>query len=359
MSLLSKMFPGSRLRACSKLVSENPSAKNYAALAGELARRGDYREVVRICREGLELNPNDPELTRLIGRVAALEREGRMRELMGQLAESPRPALWRETCELLLESGRFPRAEEIATDWHKKTKDGEALLYRARARAERFFADRRSEDGRIAYQLCKSAQEALKDDERALRLRAKLGSRCGAWADLRRTLARLLELRPGDPALEARFRTVIAKGDEERTIEQALHEVEVTGLLEDDQPEDSRSESNTSGVRPVLQKMAEADGIEAAFFVRGGTALVQGPKGATAERCARTMRDMIQATRSAARRMGLGQASELSIEGDFGHVVCVPRESGSAALWACRPVASRENDLLRDLAGSSYSEAAK
>ena len=151
---------------------------------------------------------------------------------------------------------------------------------------------------------------------------------------------------------------MIAKGDEERTIEQALHDVEVTGLLEDDQPEDVRAEGNTSGVRPVLQKMAEAEGIEAAFFVRGGTALVQGPKGATAERCARTMRDMIQATRSAARRMGLGQATELSIEGDFGHVVCVPRESGSAALWADRPVATREGELLRDLAGSSYSEAA-
>ena len=357
MSLLNNILSGGRLRACSKQVAQNPSAKNYARLANELARRGNYREVVRTCEEGLELNPNDPELTRLIRRVAAIEREGRMRELLSLLSSSPRPALWRETCDLLIESGRFPRAEEVATDWHKRTGDGEAVLYRARARSERFFADRRSEDGRVAYQLCLAARDQMPDDERVLRLRAKLGMRCGAWADLRKTLARLLELRPGDPSLEARFRTVIARGDETRTIEQALHDVEMTGLLEDDAPVEDRAEGNTSGVRPVLQKMTDGEGIQAAFFVRGGTALVQGPKGATAERCARAMRDMIQATRSAARRMGLGQATELMIEGDFGHVVCVPRETGSAALWADRTISSREQDLLRDLAGSSYSEA--
>ena len=71
---------------------------------------------------------------------------------------------------------------------------------RARARAERFFADRRSEDGRVALELVAEAERPA-----AGRQRARCGcassstSRIGAWAEARTLVARLLELMPGDP----------------------------------------------------------------------------------------------------------------------------------------------------------------
>jgi tetratricopeptide (TPR) repeat protein len=350
-SLLRRWIPKGRVRRAAKRLAKETSARNYALLAQEYAVGGELDEVLRVCNEGLQMFPGNEALRRLLDRTKVLFRQDRTRALTAELQSAPRPALWRELCEILIDSGRVDKAEDVATEWYEKTHDGEALLYRAQSRAERFFADRRMEDGRQAFELAGQAEEALSSDPRPLRLRVTLATRCGAWQEARRALARLLELHPGDPALEARFRTVVTLAENAPSIERALRQVERTGRLADDEqlvPEQTVSSRN---IRPLLQNILREPGVQAAFYVRGGTALVQGPRGATAERTARGMREIVTQCRTAARRLGLGQAFQARIEGDWGTLLVAPGEVGSGALWCAGPVSHRHEEVLRDLAG--------
>lgn len=350
MSILHRWLSSGRVRAAQKRLAKDPAAQAYAELAQEHAVLGDLSAVLHVAGEGLKLYPSDVELKRLLDRARSLQLDGRMRELQQELRVAPRPALWKELAELLLASGRCARAEEVAIEWHRATKSAEANCVRARARAERFFADKRREDGRLAWELATACEAALAGDPAPLVIKLDIATRVGAWGDARRLLARLLELRPGDPALEARFRAADARVDGAKTLEQALREVERSGSLDGDTAE-ARPAGPRRSVRPLLQSLSSADVVEAAFYVRGATALVQGKRGATAERTARGVRDVVASCRSAARRLGLGSANEVCIEGDFGTLLVSPSENGSAALWTKGAATRAQLEGLRELVG--------
>jgi len=351
MSFLNRFLSGGRTRDAARRVAKEPSAAAYAELAQEHAVTGDLDDVLRVTAEGLKLFPGDVELKRLADRTRSLRVESRIRELQQELRAAPRPAVRKELCELLIEAGRTARAEEVAVEWHQSTKSGEAAYFRALARSERFFADRRRDDGRLAFDLAKAAEDALPGDPRPVKLFLQLSSRVGAWGDARRSIARLLEHFPGDPGLEARFRTVLALAEGSKGIDQALREVERTGRLVDDAPE-KRETIESISVRPMLQSLVKEPGVQAAFFARGATALVQGPKGATAERAARGVREVVVGCRAAARKLGLGAAQSARLEGDFGALVLVIGEQGSSALWCDGSADQRHDERLRQLAGA-------
>ena len=354
MSFLRSIFSRGRVRSLSKQVAKEPTAQNYVGLAQEFARHSEFREVVRVCEEGQALHPGNVELSRMLGRVGALEREGRMRELQRLLALCPRPALWREACDLLIESSSFERAEEQARDWFEKTNDGEARLYMALACSERFFADRRPEDARRVMELCAAAKETMLDDERVLRCSLRLTASIGAFDEARKSLARLLEIHPGDPELESQFRSLLARGEASPSIEEALRQVQRTGQLVDE--EKPSAVRGTGSARPVLQALEAPDHVHAAFYVRGGTALVQGPRGATAERYARCMREIVTASGGVSRRLGLGRVIDVQIEGDFGVLTAVPGNPGSSTLWSTKAANKNERALLNELAGNANLE---
>ena len=180
MSIFDKFLSRGRVRSLSKQLAKDPTARNYVVLAQEYARLSNFNEVVRVCQEGEGLHPGNVELARMLGRVGALEREGRMRELQRLISACPRPALWREACDLLTESASFDRAEEQAREWYEQTNDGEAQLYMALARSERFFADRQREDGSQAFKFCEGARASMPDDERVLRCHLRLTTSIGA-----------------------------------------------------------------------------------------------------------------------------------------------------------------------------------
>ncbi len=194
MSLFSKIVTRSRIRKAARKLADDPCAKNYVALAREQVASGDMDQVSRVCTEGLQLHPNCAELQRLAERARHLKYEARAQTLQEELAVSPRPALWRELCQLMLEMGRVDRADKAAHDWYRTTKDGEALYFRALAHAERFYTDRRAEQGQIAHDLAREAQKLCKTDPRPIKLQLEIATRAGAWQDSRRLLARLLEL---------------------------------------------------------------------------------------------------------------------------------------------------------------------
>ena len=370
MRILKNWLTGGRVREAKRRLASEPSARGYAELAHEHALAQDLETALKVASEGLRAYPGDGELNRLAGLYRQLILEDRTKSLARELESAPRPALWREMCEILLEAGRLARAEESAAEWFRATQSGEAQYYRARARAERFFADRRRDDGRLAFEFAESAQQLLPEDPRPLDLHAKLASRAGVWGEARKDLARLLELCPGDPILESRFRMAVAMFERPRTIDQALREVERTGRLADEVG-DARQKPVSKAVdpvgavsapalaRPLLQTIARVPGVQAAFFLRGSTALVQGPKGPTAERTARSVREILHASRGAARRLGLGQASEIRMEGDFGTLLALPGELGAGALWIAGEVGRRHEEGLRDLAAAATSAERK
>ena len=216
MKFLDRWMARTRLRNARTALARDASAENFAALALEHARIEDYAQAERVCAEGLASLASHPELLRLRSRMRALQLEDRARSLSSELRESPRPGLFREPAEIYLECGRLERAEELAQQWLASGGSGEAQWIRARARVARYFADRRREDGREALELLARCEQALARDERPLRLRLDLACRVGAWSESRRIVAQLLELRPGDPALEARYRTYTALAEPAR-----------------------------------------------------------------------------------------------------------------------------------------------
>lgn len=353
MSFLTRWLSSSRVRRAQKHVSKNPSARAYSELAQEHAVLGNLQDVLRATGEGMRLFPGDPELRRLETRARSLMLEGRTRQLQLELKSAPRPALWKELCEILLESGRVARAEEVAIEWFQATRSGDAQLLRAQARMDRFFADRRRDDGRIAHDLIASATTMLPNDPRPLRLHLTLVGRCGAWGEARTVLSKLLEYFPGDTSLEARFRTLESLAENSKTIEQALREVEKTGRLADEEPESARSSGSPASIRPLLQTMLQHEGVQAGFFLRGATALVQGPKGATAERLARGVREIVTNAKTTSRKLGLGAASAVRVEGDFGMLLLAPGEYGSGAMWVNGESTRAQEQLLRDLAAAA------
>lgn len=350
MSILSRITARRRVRDAARRLSLDPSAENYVALAHEHVVAGSPQEVLRVCTEGLQIHSVDPELTRLAERAKTVQLDSRLRSLQKDLQTSPRPALWREMCDILVQTGRVVRAEETAEEWYEATKDGESLYYRARCRAELFFNERRAEDGRVAYELAEECQKQLGSDVRPLQLQFEIARRAGAWQEARTAIARLLELMPGNAELEARFRSVISDGEQSRILDDALAEVERTGRFVDDAPEAGPAPANAL-VRPVLQELGTEPGVHAVVFLRGGTALVQGAHGPTADRTARMVRDVLQRTRNAARRMALGRPLEVQLEGDFGSFHMVPGELGSAAIWSLGAAKRHYLEALRKLAG--------
>ena len=353
MKLLQRLLAGRRIRRARRRLAKTPSAGNYSGLANEYARVGKVADVQRICKEGIEAFPGNTELKRMADRSRALQREDRTRQLYKELREAPRPAIYRELCEILLSSGRTDRAEECAKVWLKQTGDGEAQLFRAHARAERFFLDRRREDATIALHLLDKAEKLLPRNPEPLKLRHRLYSRIGAWAEARRVVIILLDLSPGSPKLEARFRRLSSLAPNSPTLEQALMQVERTGQLVDDDSEGEPKQAKTVYIRPLLEAMATEDGVKAAIYVRGSTALVQGQRGATAERQARATREIAQQSRIAARRLGLGHAFEAVLEGDFGNLTVALGDMGAAALWSAKPIQASQQRELLEVAGTS------
>jgi hypothetical protein len=142
-------------------------------------------------------------------------------------------------------------------------------------------------------------------------------------------------------------------------LEQALREAEKSGRFVDENQSVSEAPTASGEIRPVLKRMCTESGVKGAVYVRGATALVQGPRGATAERTARTVREVVQKSRTAARRLGLGQALEVTLEGDFGHLHVAPGDLCAAAVWSTRPLTARMRQELTDLttlAGTSQKD---
>ncbi len=332
MSFVPKFLISSRLRSAKKRLSADPSAANYLAVAAEHAKAGAMQEALEVCEEGCAAFPGEHELRRMADRLRAVQLEDRTRDLAREIKEAPRPALYRELCEILLATGRVARAEECAGEWFEKTKDPAALTSRARARLERFFSDRRREDGMTAWDFISQAMAAQPGDERPLRLALDLFSRTGAWADAFHVLGSLLQVRPGDPLLEARYRTLAGLAQRAPQFDAALRQVERSGELVEHKNVEA-SPASATAVRPALKEMGSEPGTRAALFTRGSTALVQGVRGATAERTARALREIVQNTRTTARRLGLGVPQEIELEGDFGFLTIAPGERGCVALW--------------------------
>jgi tetratricopeptide (TPR) repeat protein len=350
MKLVRKILARGRLKTARQRLAQDPSPRTYANLAQQYAQLGLSREVHRVCQEGLKLFPGNAQLVRLGDRAQRLEREERTNELKRELAEAPRPALWAEMCEMLLDSGRFARAEEVANEWLKATGDQEARLTIARIARDAFLADRGREQGRRAVTALEEAIAAQPNDDRARRLLLDLLSRIGAWRDARKVASELLQLKPGDSELESRYRVLEQKADKSPTLQHALVEVENSGRFADEDEEANRRSTGGS-VKPLLQALAEQDDVEAALYLRGSTVLVQGLKGATADRFARAVRSLLTGGRTTGRKLGLGQIFAVRLEGDFGTLGIAPGELDAGALWTTGALRGERENALMGLAG--------
>lgn len=351
MKLVRKFLFHNRLRAARRRLATEPSPVTYAGLAREHAWEGNSREALRVCEEGLSSYPGNPELLRLAERTRRAQRENRLGELKRELREAPRRAVYQELCEVLLDSDQLLRAEECALEWLAATKDDDAKLMLARVCVERFLADRGRDAGRRAFEVLDECEECLARDPRTWTLRVDLASRIGAWAEAHRAASMLLELAPGDPVFEGRFRRLATLKHGSPDIDQALREVERTGRLTDDDQRNAKRDVVQRDVRPQLQQVASEPGVHAAVYLRGSTALVQGPRGATAERTARAVRRIAKTGRAAARRLGLGQVSSVSLEGNFGTIAVVTGDTDAGAIWCSGKLSRARERTLQNLAG--------
>jgi tetratricopeptide (TPR) repeat protein len=350
--MIFRWFKHSRLRQARRLVAKRPTPSNYLALAQEHVHLRGLNEAQLVCVEGQRLFPGNGELARFAARVRKLAQETRLQQLEQELAQAPRPGLYQNYAELLLDSGQIGRAEECAQAWAESTGEPEASLLLARVLAERFLSDRGREVGQRLYAEMTKAEEALPRDSRPLKLRLRISCLIGAWADAQEVALRLLDLHPGEPSLESRYRSLSDKSQGAPSVDQALRTVEHTGELFEDVAGERREQTGPPiDVRSVLKDLVSQDGLRAALYLRGATALIEGPKGATAERTARVLRSMLHGARTSSRRLALGSLQQLEVEGRFGRLVMVAGERDAAALWSGAATTASQMDTLVDLVG--------
>jgi hypothetical protein len=353
-----RFFMRARLREARKRLAHEPSPLNFALLAQEFLEHGAPDEAHRVLREGQGQFPESAELAATLARVEKQVRDARLAGLREALAEAPRDGLRREYVELLLEGGQLERAEEAAGRWCSEADGAEARLALASVLAARFLADRGRTAGERAFAELDEVERVAPHDPRSWKLRMELSASIGAWREARRAAARLLELEPGAPDLETCFRTYDARSGDELSIRDALLEVERTGRLHDEHRSDSgRAQASlTREVRPALRALAHEESVRAALYLRGATALVQGPKGATAERTARHLREVAQSTRAVARRLGLGSVHELELDGDFGSLLFSTTEADAAVLWSVEAPGALHRKALAELSGRNVQQ---
>lgn len=358
MNIFRRLMAKHRLRRARRDLSLHPSPISYTSLAQEYARLGMPQNAVDLCEEGLKLFPKNTLLSRLADRARRVAHEERMVSLRNELAEAPRPALWSEMCEILLDLGRPGRAEQTALEWIERKPCAEGQLMLARVRVERFLEDRGRGLGFSAIEALDQAVLAMPADARPLRLKMIFQMKIGAWKDAKETASLLLDLDPGHPELEARFRKLQALSVDSPTLERALLEVEKTGHLADhEEVQGEETEKVVGNVRPVLRELAEDEDVKAAMYVRGSTVLIQGPKGATADRTARAVRSIISSGSATARRMGLGQIFQIQMEGDFGQLAIAPGDQDAGVIWSNGALGRRREEVLLGLAGLQKSKA--
>jgi tetratricopeptide (TPR) repeat protein len=350
MSFFQRLLAHGRIRGARRALAKDPTPRNFMALAQHYALAARTADAQRTCVEGLAAFPDNLQLVRYHQRTRRAEREQRLAQLRRELALAPRAPLWRELCEILIDSDELARAEEELSRWLEKDHDAEALYLLARVRLARFFADRGREQGREALAALDRAIEQLPGDMRPLRIKLDFLTRIGAWKDARDCAAKCLSVEPGTLELEGRYRTLAARADGAPTFERALHEVERSGKLVEQSCEDGAHVS-TGSVQGLLRELAAQPDVQAALYVRGQTALVQGPKGATAERTARAVQNILAGSRSAARRLGLGQLFQIQLEGGFGTLSIAPGEQDAGAILCSGPLGRAREEALLGMAG--------
>lgn len=350
MNFLIRLLSYGRVRRARQALAADPTPRNYLALAQQLSMAGRGAEAQRTCVEGLAAFPENIQLSRYHQRTKRAERETRLAELHRELAVAPRAPLWRELCEILIESDELARAEEEITRWLARDQDPEARYLLGRVLLARFYADRGRDQGRAALTALDEAIEHLPGDLRPLRAKLDFLTRIGAWKDARDCAARCLAVEPGTLELEGRYRTLSSRVEGAPTFERALYEVERSGKLAgEDAMADSRASAGS--VQSLLRELAGQPDVQAALYVRGSTALVQGPKGATAERTARSVQSILAGSRSAARRLGLGQVFQIQLEGSFGTLSIAPGEQDAGAILCSGPLGRTREEALLGMAG--------
>ena len=238
--LLARLTGTRGFRAAARRVAEDPSAANYLALARESVQRGEPGRVEDVCREALALHPGHAGLKTILARATRMRLDERARRLQRELADAPRPALWRELVEIELELDQARQSGSLG---------GQPSFASALEAASR--------GGVVSPVGCDAPQEA---------------------------------------------------------------EVEETSL---------------ASVRPGLQALVACGEGLCASYHRGGTALVQGMTGATADRTARGVRDLTRAARTGVRRLGLGPLRGVRVIGEHGDLAI--RSGGVAAAAAIGP----------------------
>jgi len=350
MKFLNRLLSFGRIRRAKRALAAEPTPRNYMALAQQYAHAGRTGEAQRVCVEGLAAFPGNIALSRYLQRAKRSEREARLAVLHQELAVAPRATHWRELCEILIESDELSRAEEELNRWLSRDQDPEARYLLARVLLARYYADRGREQGRAALAALDLAIEHLPSDLRPLRAKLDFLSRVGAWRDARDCAARCLAVEPGTLELEGRYRTLSTRADSGPTLERALFEVERTGKLAGQEGEEDARVSAGS-VQTLLRELAHQADVQAVLYVRGATALVQGPKGATAERTARSVQSILSGSRSTARRLGLGQLFQVQLEGSFGTLFIAPGEQDAGAILCSGPLGRAREEALLGMAG--------
>ncbi|NOT29800.1 MAG: roadblock/LC7 domain-containing protein [Planctomycetes bacterium] len=356
MNFLTRLLFSGRVRRARRALAAEPTPRNYLLLAQLYSQADRALDAQRVCVEGLAAFPENIQLSRYHQRTKRAEREVRLGELRRELALAPRAQLWRELCEILIESDELARAEEELSRWLARDQNPEARYLIARVALARFYADRGRTQGRAALTALDEAIQHLPRDLRPLRAKLDFMCRLGAWQEARDCAALCLTVEPGTLELEGRYRTLSARCEGAPNFERALHEVERSGRLSGDgSGEEARASAGS--VQSLLRELAAQPDVQAVLYVRGATALVQGPKGATAERTARSVQSILGGSRSAARRLGLGQVFQVQLEGAFGTLSIAPGEQDAGAILCSGPLGRAREEALLGMAGLNAATA--
>lgn len=362
MHLIQRMKVWKELRQLERRVREEPAPNTFVDL-GQVYINLDMHEKARqVAAAGLALFPRANELRQLHDCARRGIRQKRAAELRAKVTRSPSQNDYRELAQLLVEVGDTASLHAVCQEWNVRFPDDPGCwLLLGQTRLANFYRDLSAREGHEAARCLQRVLRMQPADPQARRLLAELLYRIGAVRVAQRHLRELLAHDAGNQQIAALLAYVSTLEDHGDDLQGLLAEVEQHGSLRHP-PMPTRpptgDDGGLAGVRDGLSHVAEMPGVSKAAFIRGAKALVKGAIRDGRDPFLRSARVIARSAHRFARKVDIGSATKMIVEGPFGRIcVCVYGEVLAAALCDARADGVRVMAELQEIVAGMLAAA--
>ena len=364
MNLLQRMKVWRELKRLEQRVRTEPAPNAFVDLGQVHINLDMHAKAERIAEDGLALFPRSDELRQLLECARRGGRRKRTEELRARLLRAPSPAAYAELAAVQVELGDRAGLQQTCQEWNLRFPgDAGSWLVLARAHLVNYYRDLTVREGAEAIRCLERALHIQPDDVATRTMFAELLYRIGAVQLAAKHLQRVLRAAPGDATATGLLIHLSGLADQGGDVQLLLEDVQRHGALRHPTPAAAApraADESLAGVRSGLAQVSDIAGVRKVAFIRGSKAMVKGAIRDGKDPFLRVARVVAKAAQRFARRLDIGHANKLVVDGRFGHV-CVCAFGDSLAAAQCDPGANLERVLaeLQEIVAGALAVAAR